>query len=95
MGGPTPSGGMTGGDLPGLDALAAKLKSFAAELAQLKTASSNVVVSTQWTGRHADQFRAAWTQCQKNIGAIETDLANASSAVQKNRQAITVATGGQ
>ncbi|HET6758754.1 MAG TPA: hypothetical protein VFH20_05695 [Propionibacteriaceae bacterium] len=94
MGGPT-DGGMTGGDLPGLDALATKLKNFASELAQLKTAAGGVVVSTKWTGRHANEFRAAWTQCQKNIGAIETDLANAASAVQKNRQAITIATGGQ
>ncbi|WP_432887929.1 hypothetical protein ACQPYH_06320 [Kribbella sp. CA-245084] len=86
---------MTGGDLAGLDALSAKLKSFAEELAQLKGAASKVVVSTQWTGRHSNDFRAAWTQCQKNIGLIETDLANAASAVQKNRQAITIATGGQ
>lgn len=92
MGGP--SDGMVGGDLPGLDALAAKLKNFATELAQLKAAAGNVVVSTKWSGKHANEFRAAWTMCQKNIGAIETDLANAASAVQKNRQALTIATGG-
>ncbi|GAA1559709.1 hypothetical protein GCM10009804_15670 [Kribbella hippodromi] len=94
MGAPA-NGGMTGGDLPGLDALSAKLKSFAEELAQLKAAAGKVVVGTAWTGKHANEFRVAWTQCQKNIGLIETDLANAASAVQKNRQAITIATGGQ
>ena len=85
--------GMVGGDLADLDALKLKLDAVARELAELKTASTKVVVSTKWTGGYADKFRAAWTQCQKNLTNIETDLTNAAAAVQKNRQAIASATG--
>jgi len=85
--------GMVGGDLADLDALKVKLDAFAKELGALKIASSKVVASTKWDGRYANDFRTAWTQCQKSIGAIETDLTNAATAVQKNRQAIAAATG--
>jgi hypothetical protein len=43
--------------------------------------------------KYAEDFRTAWQLCQKNIGAIETDLNNAALAVRKNRQAIAAATG--
>ncbi len=84
---------MVGGSLPEMDALKAKLEAFKNELGQLKTASTKVVSSTTWKGKYADDFRVAWQQCQKNITNIETDLNNASTAVQKNRQAIAQATG--
>jgi hypothetical protein len=84
---------MVGGSLSDLDALKAKLDAFTAELRDLKTASTKVVASTKWEGRYANDFRTAWAQCQKNIGNIETDLTNAATAVQKNRQAIAQATG--
>jgi uncharacterized protein YukE len=84
---------MVGGSLGDLDALKVKLDAFKAELAQLKTASTKVVASTKWVGKNADDFRQAWAMCQKNIGAIETDLEHAATAVQKNRQAIASATG--
>jgi uncharacterized protein YukE len=84
---------MVGGSLPEMDALKAKLDAFKTELGQLKSASTKVVASTKWNGRYANDFRNAWTQCQKNITNIETDLNNAAAAVQKNRQAIAQATG--
>ena len=84
---------MVGGSLPEMDALKKKLSEFQTELGQLKTASTGVVTSTTWKGKYADDFRAAWSQCQKNISNIETDLSNASTAVDKNRQAIAAATG--
>lgn len=85
---------MVGGSLPEMDALKTKLAAFKTELNQLKTASSQVVASTTWKGKYADQFRTAWEQCQKNVTNIETDLNAASNAVAKNRQAIHDATGG-
>ncbi|MDX6241674.1 MAG: hypothetical protein QOG10_6498 [Kribbellaceae bacterium] len=84
---------MVGGSLPEMDALKTKLDAFKTELGQLKTASTKVVTSTTWKGKYADDFRAAWEQCQKNITNIETDLNHAATAVQKNRQAIAAATG--
>jgi uncharacterized protein YukE len=87
-------GDMVGGSLPEMDALKKKLSEFQTELGQLKTASTGVVTSTTWKGKYADDFRAAWENCSKNISNIETDLQNASSAVEKNRQAIQTATGG-
>ncbi|GAA0608797.1 hypothetical protein HPO96_30845 [Kribbella sandramycini] len=88
------SGDMVGGSLPEMEALKKKLTEFQTQLSQLKTASSGVVTSTTWKGKYADDFRTAWSQCEKNIGNIETDLAHASTAVEKNRQAIQTATGG-
>lgn len=87
-------GDMVGGSLPEMDALKKKLSEFQSELGQLKTASSGVVTSTTWKGKYADDFRASWSSCEKNISNIETDLQNASTAVEKNRQAIQTATGG-
>jgi uncharacterized protein YukE len=84
---------MVGGSLPEMDALKTKLDAFKNELGQLKSASTKVVTSTEWKGKYADDFRAAWQLCQKNITNIETDLNNAAIAVQKNRQAIAQATG--
>ena len=85
---------MVGGSLPEMEALKKKLSEFHTELGQLKTASSGVVTSTTWKGKYADDFRIAWEQCKKNISNIETDLSHASTAVEKNRQAIQTATGG-
>jgi uncharacterized protein YukE len=87
-------GDMVGGSLPEMDALKKKLSEFQTELGQLKTASTGVVTSTTWKGKYADDFRQAWQECQKNISNIESDLQNASTAVEKNRQAIQTATGG-
>lgn len=87
-------GDMVGGSLPEMDALKKKLSEFQSELGQLKTASSGVVTSTTWKGKYADDFRNSWSSCEKNISNIETDLQNASTAVEKNRQAIQTATGG-
>ena len=84
---------MVGGSLPEMDALKTKLDAFKNELSQLQSASSKVVASTTWKGKYADDFRAAWHLCQKNITNIETDLNNAAVAVQKNRHAIAQATG--
>lgn len=84
---------MVGASLSDMDALKAKLDAFKTELGELKAASTKVVASTTWVGRNANDFRSAWTMCQKNIGSIETDLQNAALAVQKSRQAIAHATG--
>ena len=84
---------MVGGSLPEMDALRTKLDAFKNEPGQLKSASTKVVTSTTWKGKYADDFRVAWEQCQKNITNIETDLNQAATAVQKNRQAIAQATG--
>jgi len=85
---------MVGGSLPEMDALKKKLSDFSTQLNSLKSAASGVVTSTKWQGKYANDFRSAWGNLEKNIGTVETDLANASSAVDKNRTAIQQATGG-
>ena len=85
---------MVGGSLPEMDALKKKLGEFSGQLNSLKSAASGVVASTKWQGKYATDFRTAWTNLEKNIGTVETDLTSASTAVDKNATAIQQATGG-
>jgi uncharacterized protein YukE len=85
---------MVGGSLPEMAELKKKLGEFSTQLNSLKTAASGIVTNTKWQGKYANDFRTAWTNLEKNIGTVETDLTNASTAVDKNATAIQQATGG-
>jgi uncharacterized protein YukE len=82
-----------GADLDDLDKLSKKLTQAGTTIDNLKTELDNFVKSTQWTGPNADKFHSGYDEFNQNFPKISHALNDASTAIDKQRQAIAQATG--
>jgi uncharacterized protein YukE len=82
-----------GADLDDLNDLSKKLDQASTSIESLKSELDGFVKKTQWTGPNADKFHAGFDEFKTNFPKISHALNEASTAVEKQRQAIAQATG--
>jgi uncharacterized protein YukE len=91
------AGGISGANIPELETLSKNLSG------SMKTNLTNILnqmntqvqqSSSYWIAKYGDEFRSSFeTFVHQTLSSLDTNLANLSSTVNKNAQAISAATG--
>lgn len=84
--------GIVGAELASLARLEAAVARHGAALEQLRAALGAEIDATEWQGRAADRFRAAWREeHEPSLRRLEAALRDASLEVSRRRAAIEAA----
>ena len=84
--------GIVGAELASLTRLEAAVARHGAALEQLRAALGAEIAATEWQGRAADRFRAAWSEeHEPSLRQLEAALREAAVEVSRRRAAIEAA----
>jgi len=86
-------GGEVGGDLAQLDSLSKTFDVKAKDVADLTSTIDSSLSQTVWKGANATKFRDSWGGFKTTLQKLQGELADASTAVRKQREALAAATG--
>ena len=86
--------GVVGAELASLTRLEAAVARHGAALEDVRAALSAEIAATEWQGRAADRFRAAWREDHEpSLRRLEAALHDAALEVSRRRAAIEAAGG--
>ena len=84
--------GIVGAELASLTRLEAAVARHGAALEQLRASLGAEIAATEWQGRAADRFRAAWSEeHEPSLRQLEAALREAAVEVSRRRAAIEAA----
>jgi uncharacterized protein YukE len=82
-----------GAELGTLQALHRTFTEKAQQANDIKMQVQSTLESAVWTGRYADDFRAAWADYRANLDRLQEALQGAATDVKSNHNNIAMATG--
>ena len=82
-----------GAELATLQSLKKTFEDKAQQAESIKNDVDGGVNNAVWTGRYADEFRAAWEDYRKNLDTLREALNGAAADVRVNHNNIAEATG--
>ncbi len=83
---------VVGAELADMDRLTKDFTTNGQSAADIKKTFDSSLSSTHWTGPAAEKFRSEWQQFSPTLVKIQQALDEASTAVNKRRKAINIAT---